>query len=144
MKARWFNFAVLVSSVFATGIICLWILAASGHIDGQKPLVSFSKGCHFTIYGRDADYRLAFYNDAAYGPYHGSIIGMVRRDGWSPIKIIEHGFGDTAGTYYRHFRWPWGSVLWTLMISFAWPLGLSMVLPLLWFCVHFRLRRPAK
>jgi hypothetical protein len=139
MKARLFNFAAFFSAVIAIAIVLLWLSAAIGNIDGITPLASFSKYCHLTIFGHGADYRLALYNDAVFGPYHGSIIAMAGPDGRT--RIEAHGFGDTAGIYYRHFRWPGGAVLWTLMISLIYPLAISLVLPIIWICRSFQLRR---
>jgi hypothetical protein len=139
MKTRCFNFAALLSAAVATVIVLLWLSAGVGNIDGITPLATFSKDCHLTIFGHGADYRVAIYNDAVYGPYHGSIVGMAGPDGRTGIQ--GHGFGDTAGVYFRHFRWPGGAVLWTLMISLLYPLAISLVLPIIWICKNFQLRR---
>ena len=69
----------------------------------------------------------SFSNSTMYGPYRGSVIAM----GSSPNPTMT-GFGDTAGIYYRIIRWPGGNVLWTLSVSLAYPLVMTMVIPVVW------------
>jgi len=78
------------------------------------------------------DTRLAFFNDSEYGPYRGSIIGMLDEDGnVQPPLEQQVGFGDTWGIYYRYFRWSFGT-LWTLAFSLWYLVGVFCVLPLVW------------
>jgi len=108
--------------------VIAWL--AAGAIDPRKQYVSLSPGCHVSVnlWG-NVDARLEVFNDANYGPYSGSITGVAG----SPLNPTESAFGDSAGVYYRHFRYPNGAVLWTLSLSLVYPLVASMPLLLVWY-----------
>ena len=79
--------------------------------------------------GARIDSRLVLFNDAEYGPYRGSIIGLVDADGsiYPPLER-EESFGDSWGVYYRHFQWS-DSTLWTLMVTLWYPIALFAIMP---------------
>lgn len=79
-----------------------------------------------------------FFNDADYGPYRGSMLGVVDDQGnVYPPREEEAYFGDTAGIYYRYFRWP-DATLSTLMVSLWYPAALFTVIPACWWFLRSR------
>jgi len=94
------------------------------------------------LWSRGLDSRLALFNDKEYGPYCGSIIGIVGPDGktYPPLRHEEY-FGDSWGVYYRYFQWYDGYELWTLMISLWYPLVLFGIMPIGWAIYNFSRRR---
>ena len=98
------------------------LFAASYAVDPWKHRISISQGFHVSLWGRGADARILFFNNAEYGPYRGSMIqaGAVGSPPPAYPKVI--GFGDCLGVYYRHIVWP-QKVLWTLMLSLWYPVA---------------------
>lgn len=94
------------------------LLAASFAIDPLQQRISLAADFHISLLRG----RVCFFNDAEYGPYCGSIIGIVDEDGntYPPLER-EIAWGDSWGVYYRYFRWA-DSKLWTLMVSLWWPI----------------------
>ena len=136
MARRSFNLAALSSAVLLgfTVILCfmsLWLNPPDHH-------VSFGDSFHIGVSEADGDDtigRLVFYNTEDPGPYYGSLIQM-----FGPSTLLsEAHFGDTAGIYFRYFRWPPG-VLWTLMISLWYPLILFSIQPAIWLILNLRSR----
>ncbi len=83
-----------------------------------------------SVYARaDLITRLVFFNDAEYGPYSGSIIGLVDEDGniYPPLER-EQAFGDSWGIYYRYFQRS-GSTLWTLTVTLWYPIAVFAIMP---------------
>lgn len=128
MFRRIFNILSLISGSLLACTIVLW--AWSFWADARKHCISFSTDFHFAV----QDGRVSFFNDKEYGPYRGSIIALTSPE-W-PIERIfseRRGFGDTAGIYYRYFRWAdSGAVLWTLSVSLVYPLVVFTLLPAIW------------
>ncbi|MCA8988131.1 MAG: hypothetical protein KDA78_10840 [Planctomycetaceae bacterium] len=91
---------------------------------------SLSDDFHVGVWSNGPDSRLVFFNDPAYGPYRGSIIGLTDQDGnVYPPLIHEQSFGDSWGIYYRYFQWS-DSTLWTLTVTLWYPIVLFAILPL--------------
>src|SRR5262245_33740077 len=113
MSRRVFAVAAVVSAILLAVTVILWIVALSvspgeRNYDialGKEFYVGFCRG------------RIALYNDGEYGPYQGSILGLG-----PPQWERELWFGNRWGIYYRYFRWPDQTVLWTLTVSFLYPL----------------------
>jgi len=143
MLRRLLNIASMLSAV----VCCLIVMACmmAGHVDPRKHFVSFSHDSHLSIDGRGTDARLEVYSDLTVGPYHGGIIGMssakYEYPTVDPTGPRVWAFGDTAGIYFRMFRWPSGKSLWTLSISLLYPLAASCILPIVWFTLRRQARR---
>ena len=112
---------------------CLLVVAwfAAGAVDPREQRLSLSDGCHLSISDRRGGPRVHVFNDARYGPYSGSIVGIVRGPG-DPNGPQISGVGDVAGVYYRMIRWSSGASLWTVSLSLIYPLLLAAALPLAW------------
>ena len=141
MVHRVFAIAAIVSTVLL-GVTILLLVASSYDFDPhnhRQHLVSLTEDCHVTV----ARGRIVFFNNVEYGPYHGSIIQLSDDKGIAHPRIDKNGFGDTWGIYYRHFRWlDSGDVIWTVMISLAYPLVVFAVLPVTWgWCRWHRMHR---
>ncbi len=102
--------------------LMLVLAFASIWINPWDHRLSLSDGFHVGVLGRGFDVRLAFFNDADYGPYRGSITRLDEH----PVRVLH--FGDTAGVYYRYFRWA-DYTLWTLMVSVWYPTAFFAILP---------------
>ncbi len=135
------NIAGMLSAVVFWLIVMAWMTA--GHVDPRKHFVSFGRDCHLSIDAWGAAARLEVFNDSYYGPYSGSIIGFssAKSPAVDPNGPRVWAFGDTAGIYFRRFRWPSGKSLWTLSISLLYPLALSCILPIVWFTSRRRASR---
>ncbi len=106
-------------------VLTLCLLAASLKLDPRLHYVSLGTDVHLSV----VDGRLAFFNNADYGPYNGSIISVSSKDYHEPSEFIEKvGFGDAWGIYYRYFRTAKGT-LWTLTVSLVYPILLFAALP---------------
>jgi len=127
----------------------------------MKHYISFSDSFHVAVSGSN----IVFFNDADSGPYirgtitlHGNEGNYVRDRQWfwgsygflQERFVLKRGdvtteaftFMDLPGAYYRHFRFisPHSSILWTLMVSFLYPLLLFEVLLLGWAVLRVRRR----
>lgn len=114
-----------LSAVCAAAIVVAWIVVSCGLVDPQRHRIRLGPSCHVSLQHFDGA-SIVIFNDGDYGPYRGSIVGLAG----DPNGPIAHGFGSTAGIYYRHFRWPDGSTLWTLSVSLIYPLMLASILPI--------------
>ncbi|QDV52245.1 hypothetical protein Enr17x_43050 [Gimesia fumaroli] len=123
MENRKFNIACLISTILmvCTVMLCL----AKPVLNPWKHRVSFGHDFHVSVW----DCRIAFFNDAEYGPYRGSLIKIDNE----PKFDREIYWGDSWGIYYRYFRWQDGTTLWTLMVSLLYPFLLFIILPAVWF-----------
>ncbi|MFW6114477.1 MAG: hypothetical protein ACOC7K_01925 [bacterium] len=130
MAHRPISFAAAIS--FSLLAVILALAIASIWIHPWNHRLTITEGFHIGAWGRDWDVRLVLCNDLDYGPYCGSIIGIVDDEGnvQPPLEDEAH-FGDMAGIYYRYFRWA-DATLWTLMVSLWYPASMSAVLPALW------------
>jgi hypothetical protein len=133
MAHRVFNIGSFLSTILlvATVVLCI----AGFIVDSWEHNLSVG-GLHVGLgpgFSGDTMSRVVFFNDELNGPYRGSIIGFVDEEGnlYPPLDR-RVAWGDSFGFYYRYFRWPDGSVLWTLMISLWYPLIVFMVLPATW------------
>jgi hypothetical protein len=129
-----FNIAVALSAIAFCLLVVVWLTASS--VDPRKKFVSLSTGCHLSVDARGADARLEVFNDATYGPYSGSIIGIAG----DPNGPKVSGVGDVAGIYHRMIRWPNGTSLWTLSLSLIYPMVACTVLPVVWVIRRSRQR----
>jgi hypothetical protein len=135
MANRLLNLAALGSAAVFCLVLVAWAMA--GRIDPRRQHVSLSRDCHVSIDAHGADSRLEVFNDADYGPYCGSIIGIAG----DPNGPTVAGFGDTAGVYYRSIQWPTGRSLWTFSLSLCYPLVVTAVLPIFYLVRRLRRRR---
>lgn len=126
MANRLFNIAALVSTIAFCLIVIGW--AVAWRVDSRKQFVSLAASCHISIEAHGLDARLVVFNEASYGPYSGSIIGIAN----DPSRPKVSGVGDVAGIYYRHILWPNGASLWTFSLGLAYPLVVATILPVLW------------
>lgn len=118
--------AVLTSTALLGITVVMWCMALSRN--NREKLISFGPNYHVGVMSfRNVDARISFFNDEEYGAYRGSIVGL---EGGPPY--IKHGFGSFFGIYYRYFRWPDGTELWTLLLSLWYPTILFSVLPIAW------------
>jgi hypothetical protein len=126
MANRALKIATAVSLVLL--IASLALLPVSACLDPSRQFLSLSSSFHVTVWQA----RVVAFNDASYGPYHGSTIAVssVGVDGVvHPLDHEEVKFGDSWGIYYRYFRWP-NATLWTLMVSLIYPILAFAALPL--------------
>ncbi len=143
---RLFRYAVITSAVLL--VVSVLLLLAGFAANPLERRLSVTQDFHICLWRhRDVDVRLVFFNDHEYGPYLGSILGIVDDQGnVHPPLAGESCWGDCCGIYWRHFRWreAWGRadpVLWTLMVSLWYPLILLSILPVLWFWQQRRRHR---
>jgi hypothetical protein len=132
MKSRLFKIATFVSAVLAASTLLLWI--ATFFVTPWDHRLSLTRNFHVGVWnGVNGDTlgRLVVFNNADYGPYRGSMMGSVER------RVAS---GDTLGVYYRYFRTPDGSTLWTLMVSLWYPLLIFGILPAAWLVQRRRAR----
>jgi hypothetical protein len=127
MAHRAFKIATMSSAVMLTVSVLLFLL---GYIVSPWDYhFSFSDDSHVGVWARGLDSRIVFFNNAEYGPYRGSIIGLADDDGnVYPPLVREESFGDTWGIYYRHFQWS-DSTLWTVMVTLWYPIALFAIMP---------------
>lgn len=85
--------------------------------------VRIAKGFHIGVRHAGMDSRFVLFNNASYGPYTGSVVGLMGAD-----VPARRGFGDSLGVYYRHLTWP-HDVVWTLAVSFWYPILLFAIWP---------------
>jgi hypothetical protein len=165
MTHRWFNLVSLVSAVLIGCTVVLWL--ATFAISPWDHRVSLTHHFHIGVwsgFSGDTLGRLVIFNNAEYGPYRGSIMGIGGpnthevRWGWhTPDDDYDFGqitfFGQQGevvdrlrlctlpGIYFRHFQLH-GQVLplWTLMVSFWYPLFLFSILPAVWIFRRWRSR----
>jgi hypothetical protein len=127
MAHRTFKIATVVSTMMLAISVLLFLV---GYVVSPWDChFSFNDDSHVGVWARGLDSRLVFFNDAEYGPYRGSIIGLVDADGsiYPPLER-EESFGDSWGIYYRHFQWS-DSTLWTLMVTLWYPIALFAIMP---------------
>ena len=116
MTRRAFRIAVVVSTVLLS--LTLLLFVAGFWLDPSDHRLSLGPRFHVGVWGRGGgwDTRLVLFNTQD-GPYRGSIIGFVDEHGeLQPPLERKVCFGDTAGIYYRYFRWS-DRAVWSLMIS---------------------------
>lgn len=131
MTARVSNLALMASAVFAVGVLLLSLMMRFAAPRDFR--LSLTPALHFAVSnarGSAGLGRVEIFNDAEYGPYRGSIIGLVGADGKiDPPLDCEIAWGDAWGMYYRYFRWRDGRILWTLSVSRWYPLLAAAALP---------------
>lgn len=126
----------IVSALFLVVTVVLAI--ASFMVDPWKHSISLGDGFHVTLWHPSDNPSVVFFSDQDYGPYPGSIVGIVGPDGTVyPKRLKEIHFGAIAGIYFRYFQWAPTDVLWTLMVSLLYPLMLFAVLPVAWLLQRF-------
>lgn len=93
------------SIAFRTSVVILcffFLLVLFGYVSNAwEHRLSLSRNFHIGVWNTGLDSRLVFFNDAEYGPYRGSIVGLAGSE-----YPHTSAFGDTFGVYYRHFTWP--------------------------------------
>jgi hypothetical protein len=142
MAHRIFTAAAIGSTALFVFTIFLLVATACDLGFWQNRIVSvpITANCRATVQYA----HIWFFNDAEYGPYHGSIIAISDGKGNTPTVSLT-GFGETLGIYYRHIRWlRSGGVIWTLAISLAYPLVIFGILPAAWIWFRWRKSRQRK
>ncbi len=127
---RWvLNIITILSFVVFIALLVLW--AISYHFDIWTDKITFSPQFHIGAF----DGRISFYNDEV--PYRGSIIALSDGKGNTYPSILREIGWNFPGIYYRYFRFP-THTLWTLTLSFFYPVFLVGFLPFTrFFCwVH--------
>ncbi|MCA9290615.1 MAG: hypothetical protein KDA25_05775 [Phycisphaerales bacterium] len=111
-------------------VVAIAMGVAGFALDPAAHHVSIGDDFHVGLRGQGLDSRLVFFNDAAYGPYRGSIVSVSGSvgGGLDPEPARVSSFGDAWGVSYRSFQWP-GATLWTLTVSLWIPIGVLAVLP---------------
>lgn len=111
---------MLLSTVLLVISVTLFLLGYV--VPTSQGFVSLQDDFHVGVWGHGLNSEIIFFNDAEYGPYHGSIIALVDADGNTyPNFIRNERFGPIAGIYYRYFEtveWK----LWTLMVNLWHPI----------------------
>jgi hypothetical protein len=119
--------SLLSSCLLAVSIL---LLLCCGIFSDGAQCVSFNDSFHVRLICQGFDARIAFFSDAEYGPYRGSLIGLQDSDGMlEPPLESQIVFGDSWGIYYRYFQWS-DSRLWTLTLSLWYPVILFSTIPL--------------
>lgn len=126
---------IAVAGSTALFIASLAGIVASGAFNPNSQFLTLHRHLHVTV---GYDYRLEIFSDGTRGPYRGGIIGVSSSRGASSAPTTR-AFGDFAGIYYRHFRWPDRTTMWNFSISLFYPLVISMVLPT-WSIIRRRTR----
>jgi hypothetical protein len=102
--------------------ISLLLLLVAPFLNPADNYLSFGRDFHVSAECRKFDSRIVFFNDTAYGPYRGSVIGLSDDDGnaYPPLQR-QLAFGGAWGVFYRYFRWT-DATLWTLTVSLWYPI----------------------
>lgn len=132
---RLFNVAAICSMIALCALLAACFVA--GHVNPAEQFLSLGRDLHVSIDVRRSDPRLEIFNDASHGPYRGSIIEITAPGHASQIESTAF---DSLGVYYRHFRWPNDTTLWTLSLSLVYFVVLSAMLPFVWIIRHSRRR----
>lgn len=154
MTHRLFNITSLASAAFAFFAVTLWL--ATFAVTPWDHRVSFTDRFHVSVWSGfrcDTLGLLVIFSDAKYGPYSGSIMpigGKGTHEDFSGLHISDYDFGrmtftnpngtvdrlrlcDLPGIYFRHFDiHGQAHTLWTLMISFWYPVIAFSILPAIW------------
>jgi hypothetical protein len=128
MLRRAFNLASVVSAVLLG--ITLVLSAASFVFYTPDYHLSLSDGFHVGLctFGDEWVGRVAFYNNAEYGPYRGSLLFLEE----PPPMPRRVDFRCRYRICYCDYLWEDGVALWTLIISLWYPIVLFGTLPLIW------------
>ena len=138
MSHRVFVIAAILSTVLLglTTILFIGCLCDAFDIDPRVHHLSITDDFHVAVWRGS----IAFFNKAD-EPYGGSVICLS--DSTHPPRMDKAGFGFTLGIYYRYFRfWDSGEVIWTVMVSLAYPAVIFGILPTTW--LWRRWRRPRR
>lgn len=122
-----------IVTVFSTTmfVITVALFLAGYLLNPSDHYLSLGDDSHFIVLGRGLDSRAVIFNDARYGPYRGSIIGLADVDGSVLPRLEEQAaFGDSWGIYYRYFRRS-DSTIWTLTVTLWYPMVLFAVVPVI-------------
>lgn len=117
--------------------LSLCLLAVSGvlfmcsmALNPWDHFLSLNDSFHVGLQNRSFDARIMFFNNAEYGPYRGSLIGVQDASGkLYPPLVRQYAFGNSWGIYYRDFQWS-DSRLWTFTFSLWYPLIVFAIAPL--------------
>jgi hypothetical protein len=143
MARRIFNVAAFVSTALLACTLLPWF--ATSAFDPVQNHISLTRTFHIGFrpgLNGDTIGRFVVFNDAEEGPYRGSVYQLSDGNGNIHRHLVRKvAWGDSFGIYYRYFRWPEGTTLWTLMVSLWYPLVLFAGLPLAWLFTRCRARR---
>lgn len=112
---------VLLALVLILAIASIWLNPRDHHLSLREDL-------HVGVWNHGLEVRIAFFNDSEYGPYRGSMIGIVDGQGNLYPPLERKRYFDMPGVYYRYFRWS-DATLWTFMLSLWYPIVLFAILP---------------
>lgn len=122
-----------------SGVVCLTVLVVlliSYQLDVERHGIAVTSGFHVGFFRGG----VWFYGNEL--PYMGSIIQISSAgapgSGYPPL--LDEAGVDFPGVYYRFFRFR-SSTIWTLMVSLWYPVGLFVLLPVVWFFRNLKLRR---
>lgn len=109
---------------FALSGFMLILSAATFMLDPWNHRVSLGSQFHVGVWRMRGDTlgRIMFFSDADYGPYRGSLIGLINGDDIVSPFDRRVAWGDSCGVYYRWFHRPDGTTLWTMALSLWYPL----------------------
>lgn len=133
------NTVTVVSATFLGIAVTLFV--AGYFFNAWDYRLSLSNEFHIGLWNQGFDSRIVFFNNAEYGPYRGSLIGLDDGEGniYPPLKCRRY-FGDSWGIYYRYFEWFDQPKLWTLMVSLWNPIIGFALLPTIQMYARMRRR----
>lgn len=146
MSKRAFRIATVTSTVLFIGSVVLFL--AGFILNPWDHYLSFNDESHVGVLGMGFESKLVFFNDTEYGPYRGSIIGLVDEDmvedtNGPSLRDYALAFAQSVGVYYRYFEFP-DDKLWTLMVNLWYPIVIFSILPIINAMGWIRTRRNSK
>ncbi len=120
--------ATIISTVMFTASVSLFL---AGYFANPRDYhFSLGDDFHISVWAHGFDSRIVLFNDAEYGPYRGSTIGLVDADNnANPTIQLDESFGDSWGICYRHFQWS-DSTFWTLTVTLWYSIALFAIMPI--------------
>ena len=161
-KHQIFNVACLASSVLVVLTLFLWVAALQ--VSPSEHFLSLADNFHVSVckgYSGDMPGRLVFFNRTN-GPFMGGIISLANPNDPPPVGwtwrwgnyelgrstrvcnkcAISEQFCYLPGMRFRHIGWSDNpQPIWTLLVSFFYPVLLFSILPVVWFVRRWWARR---
>ncbi len=132
-RKRIHTHVTIVLTVVIVVLTAIWLFSYT--LDGGAQHVSLTRTFHVNL----SEGCVSCFNDSAYGPYRGSIIAIVDREGHTHPDFLRRTAWSLPGFYYRCFRTE-SDTLWTLTVSLLWPISGATVSLLMTLAMN-RLRR---
>src|SRR5947208_663224 len=126
--------ALRIGAIASTGLFCIFgilgLYALAKHPDPRVHHVRL--GLNFGIARCEGGAHLVVFNNEETGPYLGGTVSIARA---GSISASDH---ETQWTYPGLYFQSFGSLqhVWTLLVSFWYPLAAFLVLPLLYALRH--------